>query len=74
MSRKIDYIEAQYSKWIKEGRGSGEHQDYNPWLTVYDVLSDGCAHRVSGNCFFRNRLCQKAFSAGRCMKAIIPVR
>lgn len=35
MSRKIGHTEAQYRKWIKEGRGIGEYQDYKPWLTVY---------------------------------------
>ncbi|WP_024597002.1 MULTISPECIES: heteromeric transposase endonuclease subunit TnsA [unclassified Pseudoalteromonas] len=48
MSRKIGHTEAQYSKWIKEGRGLGEYQDYKPWLTVYDVPSDGRVHRVFG--------------------------
>ncbi|MBQ4812696.1 hypothetical protein J8M20_15155 [Pseudoalteromonas luteoviolacea] len=43
MSRKIGHTEAQYRKWIKEGRGSGEYQDYKPWLTVYDSPSDGKA-------------------------------
>ncbi|WP_442960333.1 hypothetical protein [Pseudoalteromonas sp. GCY] len=48
MSRKIGHTEAQYRKWIKEGRGTGEYQDYKPWLTVYDAPSDGRVHRVFG--------------------------
>ncbi|WP_338009867.1 hypothetical protein [Pseudoalteromonas maricaloris] len=48
MSRKIGHTEAQYHKWIKEGRGTGEYQDYKPWLTVYDAPSDGRVHRVFG--------------------------
>ncbi|MGA4604808.1 hypothetical protein [Pseudoalteromonas maricaloris] len=40
MSRKIGHTEAQYRKWIKEERGTGEYQDYKPWLTVYDAPSD----------------------------------
>ncbi|KID55524.1 transcriptional antiterminator [Pseudoalteromonas luteoviolacea] len=48
MSRKIGHTEAQYRKWIKEGRGSGEYREYKPWLTVYDSPSDGRVHRVFG--------------------------
>ena len=48
MSRKIGHTEAQYRKWIKERRGTGEYQDYKPWLTVYDAPSDGRVHRVFG--------------------------
>ncbi|KZN47683.1 hypothetical protein [Pseudoalteromonas luteoviolacea] len=46
MSRKIGHTEAQYRKWIKEGRGAGDNQDYKLWLTVYDALSDGRVHRL----------------------------
>lgn len=41
VSRKKGVTEAQFAKWIKEGRGSGEHADYKPWLTVRDLLSLG---------------------------------
>ncbi len=47
-SRKKGFTEAQFAKWIKEGRGSGEHADYKPWLTVRDLPSLGRVHRVFG--------------------------
>lgn len=47
-SRKKGFTEAQFAKWIKEGRGSGEHTDYKPWLTVRDFPSLGRVHRVFG--------------------------
>ncbi|MDV2963868.1 TnsA endonuclease C-terminal domain-containing protein [Shewanella algae] len=37
-----------FAKWIKEGRGSGEHADYKPWLTIRDLPSLGRVHRVFG--------------------------
>ncbi|WP_235956599.1 MULTISPECIES: hypothetical protein [Pseudoalteromonas] len=49
MSRKIGHTETQYLSWIKEGRGTGEYQDYKPWLTVYDAPSDGRIHRACGS-------------------------
>lgn len=36
-------------KWIKEGRGKGHGQDYQPWLTVRDLPSRGRSHRVMGH-------------------------
>lgn len=48
-SRNMGCTEAQFSKWIKEGRGSGEHADYKPWLTVRDLPSLGRVHRVFGH-------------------------
>lgn len=48
MSRKIGHTEVQYRKRIKEGHGTGEYQDYKPWLTAYDAPSDGRVHRVFG--------------------------
>lgn len=48
-SRKKGFTEAQFAKWIKEGRGSGEHADYKPWLTVRDLPSLGRVHRVFGH-------------------------
>jgi hypothetical protein len=35
-------------KWIKEGRGQGEGENYKPWLTVQDVPSNGLASRKKG--------------------------
>ncbi|HDV0904766.1 TPA: heteromeric transposase endonuclease subunit TnsA [Vibrio fluvialis] len=48
-SKKKGFTEAQFAKWIKEGRGSGEHADYKPWLTVRDLPSLGRVHRVFGH-------------------------
>ena len=33
-------------RFIKEGRGQGEGPAYRPWLTVFDLPSDGFRHRV----------------------------
>ncbi|HAD49393.1 MAG TPA: heteromeric transposase endonuclease subunit TnsA, partial [Idiomarina sp.] len=41
--------EALFARWIKEGRGSGQHADYKPWLTVRDLPSLGRVHRVFGH-------------------------
>ncbi len=48
-SKKAGFTEAQFAKWIKERRGSGEHADYKPWLTVRDLPSLGRVHRVFGH-------------------------
>ena len=45
-SRKLGNSEAKNNKWIKEGRGSGQHAEYKPWITVRDLPSDGRVHRV----------------------------
>ncbi|WP_322005167.1 TnsA endonuclease N-terminal domain-containing protein [Paraburkholderia tropica] len=39
---------AKIDRFIKEGRGKGEGKEYKPWLTVYDVPSDGRVHRPRG--------------------------
>lgn len=41
--------EAQFEKWIGDGRGQGQHADYKPWLTVRDFPSLGRVHRVFGH-------------------------
>lgn len=48
-SKKAGFTETQFAKWIKERRGSGEHADYMPWLTVRDLPSLGRVHRVFGH-------------------------
>ncbi len=48
-SRLKGSSEQQFAKWIKEGRGSGEHADYKPRLTVRDLPSLGRVHRVFGH-------------------------
>jgi hypothetical protein len=35
-----------YAKWLKEGRGQGQKQNYKPWLYVYNVPSRGRSHRI----------------------------
>ncbi len=45
-AKKYGYSETKYKRWIKEGRGSGSHQEYKPWLTVRDVPSEGRSHRI----------------------------
>jgi hypothetical protein len=35
----------KYKKWIKEGRGQGEGENYKPWLTIQDVPSNGVVSR-----------------------------
>jgi len=50
MAAKKNLIsEATFLKWIKEGRGSGQNQNYRPWLTVRDLPSLGRVHRVFGH-------------------------
>ncbi|MGO2131639.1 MAG: hypothetical protein ACTH3D_01910 [Halomonas sp.] len=42
-----DYkLDKKTHKWIKEERGKGSGKDYHPWLTVRDLSSKGCSHRV----------------------------
>jgi hypothetical protein len=48
-SRKYGNSDAKNKKWIKEGRGSGQNQDYKPWITVRDLPSDGRVHRIFGH-------------------------
>ena len=40
-SKKLD-------RWIKEGRGQGEGENYKPWLTIQDFPSMGRVTRVFG--------------------------
>ncbi|WP_417439881.1 TnsA endonuclease C-terminal domain-containing protein [Idiomarina abyssalis] len=50
MAAKKNLIsEAAFLKWIKEGRGSGQNEEYRPWLTVRDLPSLGRVHRVFGH-------------------------
>lgn len=34
------------ARWIREGRGQGEGEEYRPWLTVRDFSSRGLCHRL----------------------------
>ncbi|MCK0473762.1 TnsA endonuclease N-terminal domain-containing protein [Halalkalibacter sp. APA_J-10(15)] len=46
--RKYGWTEAKIARFIKEGRGQGELSNYKPWLTTYDVPSEGRTHRILG--------------------------
>ena len=39
---------ARIAKWIKEGRGSGQGVNYQPWLRIQNVSSRGYVNRVPG--------------------------
>lgn len=47
--KNMGFTEAQFAKWIKAGRGAGEHASYRPWLKVSDFPSLGRVHRVFGH-------------------------
>ncbi len=49
VKNKYSASEAKYKRWIKEGRGQGVGSNYQPWITVRDVPSDGRSHRVFGH-------------------------
>jgi len=34
------------ARWVHEGRGQGEGEEYRPWLTVRDFSSRGLCHRI----------------------------
>lgn len=40
--------EASIERWIKEGRGEGDGNEYKPWLYVWDVASKGRCHQIRG--------------------------
>lgn len=40
--------DATIERFRKEGRGMGEHAEYKPWLTVFDLSSLGRSRRVYG--------------------------
>jgi len=45
---RYTWTEEKNKRFLKEGRGSGELCNYKPWLTIYDVPSEGRAHRPKG--------------------------
>ncbi|GAA3923735.1 TnsA endonuclease C-terminal domain-containing protein [Litoribacillus peritrichatus] len=49
VSKKSAVSKVKTARWIKEGRGAGQHADYKPWLTVRDFPSAGRVHRVFGH-------------------------
>jgi hypothetical protein len=48
MKRRSHWTEDKIQRFIKEGRGSGEGQNYKPWLTIQDVPSEGVTERKWG--------------------------
>ncbi|MFD2043362.1 hypothetical protein ACFSTA_03080 [Ornithinibacillus salinisoli] len=46
--RKRDTTFEKNEKWLKEGRGQGEGENYKPWLKIQDVPSEGTAPRHKG--------------------------
>lgn len=46
--RKYGWTEAKVHKYLKEGRGKGELENYKPWLNIQDVPSIGRVHRLNG--------------------------
>jgi TnsA endonuclease N terminal/TnsA endonuclease C terminal len=45
---KRDWTEEKLDRYIKEGRGQGSGQCYNPWIKVSDFPSSGRVSRISG--------------------------
>ncbi|AAT59890.1 possible transposase [[Bacillus thuringiensis] serovar konkukian str. 97-27] len=46
--RKNDWTEKKIEKYIKEGRGEGEFNNYKPWLTIQNISSTGNSSRLKG--------------------------
>lgn len=46
--RKNNWDAKKLDRWIKEGRGQGEGENYKSWLTIQDFPSMGRATRVFG--------------------------
>lgn len=44
--RRYGFDEDKLARFLKEGRGQGQGQDYRPWLTVQDVSSLGRSSRI----------------------------
>ncbi|MCP1187729.1 TnsA endonuclease N-terminal domain-containing protein [Priestia flexa] len=46
--KRENSTESKIERWIKEGRGQGEGTNYQPWLEIQDVASEGYATRNKG--------------------------
>ena len=44
----LQWDENKLKRFLREGRGQGEGQDYKPWVTVQDFPSKGRCSRVLG--------------------------
>lgn len=49
MARKQGFTPKKMEKWISQGRGQGEGEEYLSWLNTWDVPSLGRVNRVKGN-------------------------
>lgn len=45
---KYTWDEQKYKRYLKEGRGQGEGQDYKPWINVQDFPSKGWSTKSPG--------------------------
>lgn len=43
--RSRGFTDKKYHKWLKEGKGSGELENYKPWLTIQNLSSLGTSTR-----------------------------
>jgi hypothetical protein len=46
--RKRTETDAVRERRLKEGKGQGEGKNYEPYLTIHDVASQGRSHRIKG--------------------------
>ncbi|MBV6716558.1 hypothetical protein [Paenibacillus chitinolyticus] len=44
--RSRAWTKAKIEKRIKDGRGQGFDKDYEPWLSIHDVPSNGVVTRI----------------------------
>lgn len=47
--RNTSWSKQKFERYIKEGRGQGELENYKPWLTIQDFPSMGRASRILGS-------------------------
>ena len=52
---RYDWDEKKYERFLKEGRGKGEREKYNPWLHSQDLPSEGRVSRYPGPGWKTNR-------------------
>jgi hypothetical protein len=45
---KRGMTQEKIERWVKEGRGDNDGDEYKPWLTIQDVASRGRCHRIRG--------------------------
>lgn len=48
MKRNKEWNKAKFERFMKEGRGQGDLNEYKPWLTIQDLPSKGRATRIYG--------------------------